>query len=405
MKKYQQLSLFVLALISVIGLILYRKQYLELKTSVEGFSIFGEQEKPQKCVVLNETLKLDDLKLFYPVSGWMNLQDEFYVYSAFWKGKSITTAVGIGLKNRKPSFECHIWHDHGDSLFSNKGSFTFKEIQVESSDYNVFEYSCEINSPNLHGTPYMFVFIKQETKRFIPIDSGSSSLQQGSVAMCVYPDFQGLNKLNVIDFIAYHQLIGFTDFILYDEMHYGVLRKMRTILSGLNLIKSFSVLPWLVPIEQTDPAAKAVIDVDCLHRVTNKVSFIAIVSFEDYLLPKSQKKITNIIKYDSPASLKFKYQICCTDLNNDRVSEESWPLVLKKTQCMHSNESRHILINPQQDNTAKTITLKSEALINSYKRCSVSKNTKIIYDSTARKFLYDLLNSKIILLRNSGSLF
>lgn len=84
MRKYQQLALILISIVSVGILIVYRSENERLNNVLNVINFFGQKDLGLSLVKIenyaNFTYNYD-----YPVPTWTNLGNEFYGYSAFWK--------------------------------------------------------------------------------------------------------------------------------------------------------------------------------------------------------------------------------------------------------------------------------------------------------------------------------
>lgn len=105
MRKYQQLLLILISIISVTVLIVYKSENERLNHVLNVVNFFGQQSSPLSLVKIenfsNFTYKFD-----YPLPSWSFLGNEFHSYSAFWKknelvagGEAIALVVGSIHRN------------------------------------------------------------------------------------------------------------------------------------------------------------------------------------------------------------------------------------------------------------------------------------------------------------------
>jgi hypothetical protein len=82
MRKYQQLLLLIITIVSTIVLIVYRSENNRLQNVLNVINFFGQKE-------IN-LLKIENYSNFsyrfdYPQPSFINLDSDFHGYSAFWK--------------------------------------------------------------------------------------------------------------------------------------------------------------------------------------------------------------------------------------------------------------------------------------------------------------------------------
>lgn len=82
MRKYQQLFLVLLSVISVSVLIVYKSENERLNHVLNVVNFFGQRDSINLVKIehfSNFTYKFD-----YPLPSWTNLESNFHVYSGFW---------------------------------------------------------------------------------------------------------------------------------------------------------------------------------------------------------------------------------------------------------------------------------------------------------------------------------
>lgn len=98
MRKYQQLLLILVSVISVTVLIVYRSENERLQHVLNVVNFFGNRDI---SLVKIENFSNFSYKFDYPLPTWLYLGNEFHAYSAFWKkndlvagGEVIALAIG-----------------------------------------------------------------------------------------------------------------------------------------------------------------------------------------------------------------------------------------------------------------------------------------------------------------------
>jgi hypothetical protein len=101
MRKYQQLCLLLISVISVTVLLIYKSENNRLKYVLEVMNFFGRNDA--NALIKIEGLGKNSTYFFdysSPLPVWQNIGNNFYAYSSFWKksGHSAgleTTTLGI----------------------------------------------------------------------------------------------------------------------------------------------------------------------------------------------------------------------------------------------------------------------------------------------------------------------
>lgn len=429
MRKYHQLLLFIITVISVSTLFVYRREYLKLRYVLEVLNYFGTpQGGVDECLVLNQTFmdKERTEQLFsQPQPIWIKVGQHF-IYSSFWEneeGKLHARVLALGPPSAFSNFECHVWFDNGDYLSSAMGRFgyTLRNIPkyyndtIEQQEINFYELFCEPVEPITLWQPYgvLLLYKKYTTqiKTFIPLYKSVfvDRKKLDKVVVCVKADITGASKSSILEFLSYHQAVGVTNFIFYDNgLQYKILSVLKSVLDTENG-SQLSVLNWNFPYNDLD-AETAVLETDCIARTGGMVQLVAILNLDEYLIPKVQYTIKEMIQKESPSPripVQFEIEsfICCTDLKNDKRADKSWPLALRKTQIMSLKVRKQIIIQyPLGHVEPSTHKLPlSSGVIHIYRQCSGLK-TITKYDPIMARFLGNFMTSKLLRLWQSGSL-
>lgn len=98
MRKYQQLLLILVSLISITVLVIYRSENERLNHVLNVVNFFGQREI---SMVKIENFSNFTFSFSYPLPTWTFLGNGFHGYSAFWRkndlvagGEAITLVVG-----------------------------------------------------------------------------------------------------------------------------------------------------------------------------------------------------------------------------------------------------------------------------------------------------------------------
>ncbi|XP_054278288.1 uncharacterized protein LOC128996826 [Macrosteles quadrilineatus] len=432
MRKYHQLLLFVITIISLSTLLVYRREYLKLRYVLEVLNYFGSpQGGGEDCLLLNDTYMQKERNKYLfsqPKPSWTKVQQHF-VYSSFWENegeKLHVRALAVGPPSAFINFECHIWFDQGDYLSSVMGKFGYSLINVpkfyneskEQHPVNIYELFCEPVETLSKGLPYGWVLIYKrdttQTKTFLPIFKTEISDQSrlGKVAACVRADISGASKSTIVEFISYHQAVGVTDFITYDNgLQYKILSVLQTLSGTKGFSESLSILNWNFPFSDLDVEA-TVLEMDCIARTSGQVETVVVLNWDEYIVPKLHHSIKEMLQEATPSKkipVQFEFEsfICCTDLKDDRRAEKNWPVALRKTQLMSIKVKRQLVVEyPVVGIEPSNYKMPSSTgAVHIYRPCRLSGLKTITkYDPIMARFLGSMITSTLIKLWKSGSL-
>ncbi|KAL1110408.1 hypothetical protein AAG570_007939 [Ranatra chinensis] len=228
------------------------------------------------------------------------------------------------------------------------------------------------------------------------------------MALCIRPDMFGHSKSDIVEFIGFHQVVGVTDFIAYDiGIQDGILTKLK-MLEGLpSFVRSFSVLAWNFPFEDSALSVKA-LELDCILRTSGRVRVMGIVSWDHYIVPNRKVTILSSLANfgrKKTVLLNLLVQICCLNMKDDKHSEKTWPLVLRKTRCTSVSKEGTLVVNPRlREGGQRTIRPLSNVM-SWYHECNESQKAMSSYDVRPSRFLDSIISNELLKLWKSGILF
>lgn len=101
MRKYQQLLLIIVSIISVSVLIAYKSENERLNNVLTLVNFFGQRDSVNLNLVKIENVSNFTYKFDWPLPSWSSLGNDFHAYSAFWKkndlvagGEAIAITIG-----------------------------------------------------------------------------------------------------------------------------------------------------------------------------------------------------------------------------------------------------------------------------------------------------------------------
>lgn len=415
MRKYQQLLLIIISVISIISLVQYRNEYLRLRYVLQVLNFFGSPNDviDNNCVSLNESF-INSENNFYkysdPAPIWYNFE-KHYLYSAFWEAKHPDSGINavkilaVGPESSFKNYKCRIWIDEGNTVKSKQGEFTYQMISRSSFSEVFFYLYCE--SPPItefDGFPHG-VLLTSDTglKRFVPVFQQPHD--SDSIVACVKPDLTALPKFNIVEFISYYNIIGVKDFIIYDTgIQHSILHSIQALSGHEGFSRSVSILNWNFPFSDLE-LQDEVIRADCLARSSDR-STTMVLAWEEFLVPKMLPSLTGLIQGDTSTKYETKTLICCTEINDDKTAEKTWPTSLRKTRCIPQGKRAVLYHHPNVRAPMRNEELPPTSLsLHVYRTCDQEeKHVKLVYEPIMAKFLGKFLTHKLMALWNSGSL-
>lgn len=395
MRKYQQLLLVLISSVSVFSLLLYRYEYMQLLNVLEVLNFFGyTAENMTNCVLLEDKfyvdLENDNLLAKSPVS-WIKL-DQYYAYSAFWSAQQQSVHLFLlGPRSVLSGYECRVWFKMADQYVSKDANLSYS-IRTNSHDPNFYQYDvfCKPNDVPVNIVPYGILLGRENSlKLFIPIEVQKESHIKDDLIVCIAPDYSGISDTYLVQFIAYHTLLGVRHFVAYDiGIHYRVLQFLRSVAGHRDLYSTFSTLSWQFPTSDLQ-LEKLILQKDCMQRTQGLAKHSILLSWDQYLVLQKDEQL-NSLKND--LDYTFEVKKCC----NNRQLKKSWPMAMKKTICERTNETVNTNINEQ------TMNYQSPTKLGSIHRLEETcEKISGKDDKSMAKYLINFVNSKLLSLWKS----
>ncbi|BES89212.1 DNA polymerase [Nesidiocoris tenuis] len=372
-------KLLILFLVSMVVffMLMYKFKYDQMKLIVEGAGLDAVDRYLHKAHIVSSFPQLRSVQGAFegPMNTYVNLTD-FWLFSAFACGDDMSEfcAVGFG-PDRAPDFDCSVWFDLGRDLVSVAGSFSFTKTEIDSSSA-AYEFKCSLDDLKpIHRKPYILDVKTTDRSRkiFIPVYRTQRVNGKNRYALCLYPDRAGNEWKSLMEFLSYHEIIGFTDIIAYDNgINHGFFDKLKTLVVPSNgTLQSLSVIRWTMPVDNLS-LEKHLIDVDCTRRTAKSTELTVALRWNQYLSLRDGGKVDSLLKSISsaePFAARLPAQRCCTDTMDDRRSEKNFPIVLRKTLCIPDDEKQQLFLYKPSSNALpiSSANLNAELLV--YAKC------------------------------------
>ncbi|PNF14305.1 hypothetical protein B7P43_G06791 [Cryptotermes secundus] len=369
MKKYYQLALVIISLVSVVTLLFYRHEYNRLRYVLEVLNFFGKPGGQQSsltsddCITRNSSHGKEFLNFAEPEPAWQRLSDTHFLYSSYWElseKERRVRALSVEFGDSIPDFACSFWFENTDAAVL--GTFSFSKIEMKEvvkvalKDKNrpkVTGYYLFCKAKDISNVPYGVSFYSTEdivpSRVFIPVYYTNEKLaSSNSTAICIVSSpMPGLRKSAVAEFLSYHQFVGVTNYIIYNG---GFPNKVLSVLRGTavreGLGLGISVLPWNFPVRsrQAEGVARMVMEKDCLFRTRGKIHNVAALTWEEYIVPRYHHLLPSMLDdFDSRRTTTARFEIptitFCTEFPDDEQAEPGSPLMFRKTRYREIDNS------------------------------------------------------------------
>jgi hypothetical protein len=123
MRKYQQLILVIISVLSLSIFLVYRSENERLNHVLNVINFFGQKEAIN--LVKIENYSNFSYRFDYPLPSWINLNTDFHGYSAFWKKNDLikggeVVAIVVGSIHSAASFQVYVCVRFNRLLFSHE---------------------------------------------------------------------------------------------------------------------------------------------------------------------------------------------------------------------------------------------------------------------------------------------
>lgn len=384
MRKYHQLLLLIVSFASLVLVLIYRHEYNRLHYVLEVFNFFGQ---PCNISGLNKNLKEHD---WGPVPLWQQ-NEQLQMYSAFWIDNKEARTLVLSTDNSVTARSCYL-------LFENVrkpvvGKFRYSEVMKDySNGQTLFWYYCSANNAGL--APYAVLFNGKNRKfahnKQVLLTNNFNQTVSIKTTVCVPPSVY--NKAKLIEFIAYHNVIGVDSFIFYGGNIPHKLSQLLTSLSDMLNIR-FKFFPWNFPYIESS-LIREVVTNDCILRNKNQSQHVIVLETSEYLVPKDSDTIDSVLISFGAESHKYALPVqkfCIENINSQK------PTALLNTRVVNDQENAvdYIYRLSHVNHTVSVQNVdKSIASIHKYMHCN--KNiVNTLDDSSIQKFAVDFVRSTL----------
>ncbi|XP_071454791.1 uncharacterized protein [Hetaerina americana] len=384
MKKYYQLGLIIVSLLSVTALIFYRHEYHRLRYVLEVLNFFGDpgqkskQDDGRSC--LQAPIGINSGVGVY--ASWQRVSNFLYVYSAFWDSVSAQVkAIAVNNESESlDSLECRLWY--ADNIEAKHGDV---QIRPEDLGGSSFKYLFCKDPDAQKGVPQYVAFsLKKEhlPGATIPVlqNSVPRSSSNATVFVCTVPGF--ITNSEAVGFFAYHQLIGVSEFVVYGNPQF----------QGLNIIN----VPWNFPYPGT-VQVESVISADCsLRAFAAGAKYALTLSWNQYIVPRYHRTLQSLFNDYTGSGKISNFEITrvefCTEISDNRKTLSNYAMLpMQKTHRRSDVASKYMTVHAMsslsQQIPGDIVSLHQYGLCFKSKR---NRKGRVVYDPVFRRFDPDL---------------
>ncbi|CAN8004362.1 unnamed protein product [Ixodes hexagonus] len=275
MKKYTQLALIVICIISVLALLVCERRYANMKVILEVMDVFETKDSAVKCERQMEAFRRSHLgslsgaaPAVLPV--WREvLGGAFSVYSAFWDCESEQNASRVIVtfeKSLPPDLRCFVWFDNSHHVEADKLGIQVLDVQGTSS---AAVLECVVRNVSLEPLGVSFSSGNEPSvvSQIISLQP-TDGIATSNFSVCGPPLASSVTPLTLAEFTIYHRHIGVEDFVFYDG---DALPNAKRLLAAVpaTTYATLTILPWNVPTKFLKVSESARV-ADCLLRTKRR---------------------------------------------------------------------------------------------------------------------------------------
>lgn len=359
MRKYTQLCLVIITIVSVIVLLMYRNEYKQLKYVLDVVNFIGRKDEIALVHLENQTnvYQQSHYQFNEPMPIWQRIGNGFHAYSSFWlkenelkSGGELITIV-VGLKHSIISFKCELIYADDKS---QKGKFVFVREEVVGDNPNlaasnnenflVYKFVCKVSKD--YGVPLQIIFtdLSTKTKHQVRVRNLQRKNIEELLTMTLCVDLTPKNhteidpfltEFNLLQFFIHHQLVGIDEFLVYDSTLISSSLQQALFAHGIKL----NTLPYNFPFDNRQHTkTRKIIESDCLLRTSNSVKYTAIVTPRDYIFING-----NLMSKPHPLLQMLKNPLYGNDvqldINTNTICRHKMKKILSDNLLLSSNTS------------------------------------------------------------------
>lgn len=388
MRKYYQLLLLIVSLLSLTLFLIYRHEYNRLHYVLEVFNFFGQPCNISDLHTTDNTIVQHD---WGPTPLWYESED-IYTYSGFWTKKSQAKVIAVHNKTKTNSRNCYLWYEDKNKPII--GKFRYSNVDGNNPDlFGVHYYYCSITEyPHV---PYAVSFNGKTKKENILNKILLKHYTQKvsfNITMCIVPS-PFFSKNEFVEFLSFHSLIGVDSYIFYsNNIPYRLQKIITNLSSKLNLKITF--YPWN-SVNIRGEIARQIIENDCKLRALGNSKNVITLSMNEYIVPSRFHTLHEVINYfnNQTGKISLPVQVFCIKKANHKK-----PIALQNLDVAYYNDNvvRQLIRNVEEHNVIKIGSANYQvASVHKYIYCT-EKSQRNYPDKSIIKYSTDFVRSTLV---------
>lgn len=365
MRKYQQLILVILSVVSLVAFLFYKHEYDRLRYTLEYLEMFGNVPSERLSSSLCDSGFKRKLKT--SPHSWITVNPDLAVYSVYWE-------ESFGIINSKVRILALVRNsfDHQSEIDSQVMSeWVSKPIPALCKTEVLHQHDIQRN--NASKLVYLICHLKEDVKKsptlirikdkngiwspLLPIEESESWKSVANVSCaCVFStDFLPASSLRLVEFISHHRNLGIENFVFYGTILSPFVRKLLDKYGeDVNLFyeeKSFNV-PKNFTVDEEQ--VRLILTKDCIYRHRDIYENVIVLKTNEFILPRSKitslQEVLHAVRGDfSPATSLFSFnvmQLCLDETHPKYIQSDDLLLEYQSRSISYVKNLKISLLRP-----------------------------------------------------------
>ncbi|XP_039290740.1 uncharacterized protein LOC111043913 [Nilaparvata lugens] len=256
-----------------------------------------------------------------PTSGsWQKVwgtREKFFVFSAYYEAREAEKKlriIAVAKLDNTDDVWCRMWSVSGSHVATERAQL--QAIREHwNLTYSAFYVFCPLNgietvphSVSLVNNPYRLIPCTNRLFVHNNLKKGNNKPNDITMAICVKPLHHYYdNTMVLLQFLEYYQLLGVSHVLLYNDTSSAA---TSCLLKDYERRGVVSVLPWqrLDVGSQTEIRTGGMLAAlnDCLHRTTHRFTHVAMLDFDELIVPRHHHTLQDLLRWIDPSPEKSK---------------------------------------------------------------------------------------------------
>lgn len=294
MRKYAQLGLVIICVLSIGGLLVMERRYSHMKVFLEVADMFQTSDAKLKCHQQLESLRTQLERTYLALThsvepSWKQTALSGFIYTAFYSPHDAKVTL-LMVAPTKPG-ACRLWLDQRTVID------VVATVSVLASTNDHWAMAVHCSNTNVTTTPLM-VEVSGVSLPIEVLAAPASTLSiSENVAVCVRPlNISSADEIELAEFMTYYNRLGVANFYVYDE---GLPTNVKTFVKRAGFIQTSlnsQLIQWNVPVSVDESLMEAILKADCLLRSGLTSKYVAVLKLNEYfVIRRDQFNMTSLL--------------------------------------------------------------------------------------------------------------